>query len=288
MQYRRRRKQRGGEVPIKFNQPEISETSVSSAIKGSIQTQKENNAEMSEMNKQVGGGDVTVPQMDQAGESGNKSISNGIANILKGSADSEYDGDIETDSSANSDYIGGRRKTRRRKRKCCKCTKKCKCRKNFLKKSSKKRRKINKRSRRKINKRSRRKINKRSRRKLNKRSRRKLNKRSRRKINKRSRRKLNKRSRRKLNKRSQKKGAGLFTKKNKIMIHGMSEGTIKRLSNSDTSFPAIIRAKTHIKSGIDPLKAHQKAFNNKHLKVKDLQALPKYLEWVKTQNVISQ
>ena len=272
MQYRRRRKQRGGEVPIKFNQPEISETSVSSAIKGSIQTQKENNAEMSEMNKQVGGGDVTVPQMDQAGESGNKSISNGIANILKGSADSEYDGDIETDSSANSDYIGGRRKTRRRKRKCCKCTKKCKCRKNFLKKSSKKRRKINKRSRRKINKRSRRKINKRSRRKLNKRSRRKLNK----------------RSRRKLNKRSQKKGAGLFTKKNKIMIHGMSEGTIKRLSNSDTSFPAIIRAKTHIKSGIDPLKAHQKAFNNKHLKVKDLQALPKYLEWVKTQNVISQ
>ena len=264
MQYRRRRKQRGGEVPIKFNQPEISETSVSSAIKGSIQTQKENNAEMSEMNKQVGGGDVTVPQMDQAGESGNKSISNGIANILKGSADSEYDGDIETDSSANSDYIGGRRKTRRRKRKCCKCTKKCKCRKNFLKKSSKKRRKINKRSRRKIN------------------------KRSRRKINKRSRRKLNKRSRRKLNKRSQKKGAGLFTKKNKIMIHGMSEGTIKRLSNSDTSFPAIIRAKTHIKSGIDPLKAHQKAFNNKHLKVKDLQALPKYLEWVKTQNVISQ
>ena len=166
MQYRRRRKQRGGEVPIKFNQPEISETSVSSAIKGSIQTQKENNAEMSEMNKQVGGGDVTVPQMDQAGESGNKSISNGIANILKGSADSEYDGDIETDSSANSDYIGGRRKTRRRKRKCCKCTKKCKCRKNFLKKSSKKRRKINKRSRRKINKRSRRKINKRSRRKI--------------------------------------------------------------------------------------------------------------------------
>ena len=160
MKYRRTRKQRGGEVPINFPQPLISETSAGSAIKGSIQAQKENNNEMSEMNKQVGGGDITVPQMDQAGDSGNKSISGGIANILKGLADSEYDGDIETNSTANSDYTGGRRKTRS-KRKCCKCTKKCKCRKNFLKKSSRKtrKRKLNKRSRktrkRKLNKRSR-------------------------------------------------------------------------------------------------------------------------------------
>ena len=164
MKYRRTRKQRGGEVPIKFNQPEISETSAGSAIKGSIQAQKANNDEMSEMNKQVGGGDITVPQFDQAGDSGNTSISGGIGNILKGAADSEFDGDIETGSSANSDYTGGRRKTRRRKRKCCKCKrcvkkcpckkkgkclKKCKCRKNFLNKRSRKtrKRKLNKRSR---------------------------------------------------------------------------------------------------------------------------------------------
>ena len=238
MQYRRRRRQRGGEVPIKFNQPEISETSASSAIKGSIQAQKENNANLSEMNKQVGGGDVTVPQFDQAGDSGNKSISNGIANILKGSADSEYDSKIETGSSPNSDYIGGRRKTRRKRK---------------LNKRSLKRRKLNKRSR--------------------KTRKRKLNKRSRKT------RKLNKRSR---------KGAGLFTKKNKIMINGMSEGTIKRLSNSDTSFAAIVKARSYIKSEMDPLKAHHKAFNNNSLKRKDLLALPKYLEWKKTQNVLPQ
>ena len=164
MKYRRTRKQRGGEVHIKFPKPLISETSVGSAIKGSIQAQKANNDEMSEMNKQVGGGDVTVPQFDQAGDSGNTSISGGIGNILKGAADSEFDGDIETSSSANSDYIGGKRKTRRRKRKCCKCKrcvkkcpckkkgkclKKCKCRKNFLNKRSRKtrKRKLNKRSR---------------------------------------------------------------------------------------------------------------------------------------------
>ena len=162
MKYRRTRKQRGGEVAIKFPQPEISETSADSAIKGSIQAQKENNNEMSEMNKQVGGGDITVPQFDQAGDSGNTSISGGIGNILKGAADSEFDGDIETSSSANSDYIGGKRKTRRRKRKCCKCKrcvkkcpckkkgkclKKCKCRKNFLNKRSRRKRKLNKRSR---------------------------------------------------------------------------------------------------------------------------------------------
>ena len=151
MQYRRKRtrKQHGGKVSINFKQPEMSETSAGSAIKGSIQAQKENNSEMSEMNKQMSGGSITVPQMDQAGESGNRSISGGIGNILKGAADSEYDGDVETNSTANSDYIGGKRKTRC-KRKCCKCKKcakkcpckkkgkclkKCKCRKNFFKKS---------------------------------------------------------------------------------------------------------------------------------------------------------
>ena len=75
----KRRLQRGGEVAIKFAKPEVSETSANSAIKGSMQNQKENNAEMTKMNKEMAGGgkdsDVTVPQMDQAGDSGNESIS---------------------------------------------------------------------------------------------------------------------------------------------------------------------------------------------------------------------
>ena len=88
---------------------------------------------------------------------------------------------------------------------------------------------------------------------------------------------------RKRRRRTRKKKAGSsFFKKNKLMIEGMSEGTIRRLDNSDTSFPAIIRARSNIKSGMDPVKAHRKAFNNSHLKVKDLKALPKYLEWKKT------
>jgi|TARA_B110000285_G_C14940201_1_gene521634 hypothetical protein len=52
------------------------------------------------------------------------------------------------------------------------------------------------------------------------------------------------------------------------MINGMSEGTIKRLSKSDTSFSAIVKTRSYIKSGIDPLKAHHKAFNNNSLKKK--------------------
>ena len=132
------KKQKGGKVPIKFTQPEVSETSANSAIKGSMENQKENNAEMTKMNKEMAGGgkdDVTVPQMDQAGDSGNESIMGGISNILKGAADSEFDGDIKTDSSANSDYTGGRRKSRRRKRRTRRRSKSKKRRKSRRKKS---------------------------------------------------------------------------------------------------------------------------------------------------------
>ena len=69
------------------------------------------------------------------------------------------------------------------------------------------------------------------------------------------------------------------------MIEGMSEGTIKRLDNSDTSFAAIMRARSNIKSGMDAVKAHRKAFNNNHLKKKDLQLLPRYLEWKKQSKI---
>lgn len=135
----KRRLQRGGEVAIKFAKPEVSETSANSAIKGSMQNQKENNAEMTKMNKEMAGGgkdsDVTVPQMDQAGDSGNASITGGIGNILKGAADSEFDGDIQQDSAANSDYTGGRRKSHRKKRRTRRRRKSKKRRKSRRKKS---------------------------------------------------------------------------------------------------------------------------------------------------------
>ena len=152
----KRRLQRGGEVAIKFAKPEVSETSANSAIKGSMQNQKENNAEMTKMNKEMAGGgkdsDVTVPQMDQAGDSGNESITGGISNILKGAADSEFDGDIQENSSANSDYTGGRRKSRRRKRRTRRRRKSKKRRKSRRRKSGGRKSRRKTRRRRKSNK----------------------------------------------------------------------------------------------------------------------------------------
>ena len=87
---------------------------------------------------------------------------------------------------------------------------------------------------------------------------------------------------RKNRRKTRKKKAEVLFLKNKLMIEGMSGLTIRRLDNLDTSFPVIMRARSNIKSGMDPVKAHRKAFNNSHLKVKDLKALPKYLEWKKT------
>lgn len=142
-----RRKQRGGEVPINFTKPKVSETSSNSAIKGSIVQQKENNSEMSELNKQVGGSGVVVPQMNQAGEEGNASITNSIKNILQGSADSEFDSQVETNSSTNPEYAGGRRKTRRRRRKSKRKKRKTKKRRKSKKRKTRKRRRKRKRRR---------------------------------------------------------------------------------------------------------------------------------------------
>ena len=47
--------------------------------------------ELVEMNKKLAGGGVVVPQMNQAGESGNGSIETQIGSALKANADGEYD-----------------------------------------------------------------------------------------------------------------------------------------------------------------------------------------------------
>lgn len=287
-----RKKQKGGEVPIKFAKPEVSETSASSAIKGSMENQKQSNQEMTEMQKQMsGGGDgVVVPQMDQAGDSGNQSITSGIGNILQGAADSEYDNDVDTNSSANSDYTGGKRKKRKTRKR----------RKSRNKRKTRKRRKSKKRRKSRKKRKTRRRKGGWGKKNPFKRTV-KGQREVRNPFNLQVRAEDENRrqtyatamnefkhvtkqqgGKRKRLRRTRKKKAGSpFFKKNKHMIEGMSEGTIKRLDSSDTSFGAIMRARSNIKSGMDPVKAHRQAFNNSHLKVKDLKALPKYLEWKK-------
>ena len=238
-----------------------------------------------------------------------QSITGGIGNILQGAADSEYDNDIETNSSANSDYTGGkrkrRRKTKKRRRtkkrkykhiggarcKCCNCCNKRKTRKTRKRRKSRKKRKTRRRKggwgkknhfKRTV------KGQKETRNPFNLKVR--AEDENRRQtyataMNEFKRATKQQGGKRKRRRRTRKKKAGSsFFKKNKLMIEGMSEGTIRRLDNSDTSFPAIMRARSNIKSGMDPIKAHRKAFNNSHLKVKDLKAVPKYLEWKKKSN----
>ena len=69
------------------------------------------------------------------------------------------------------------------------------------------------------------------------------------------------------------------------MIMGMSEGTLKRLQQADTSFGAVMNARNYIRNkGMDGLSAHKKAMGS-HLKKKDILALPKYMEWQKKNGV---
>ena len=82
-----------------------------------------------------------------------------------------------------------------------------------------------------------------------------------------------------------KSGSGLFPRKKKIMIDGMSEGTIKRLSNSTTTFAAIIKARTKTREGMKALRAYREALGNKKLLEKDLRALPTFLKWQKKQEI---
>ena len=103
----RKRSMRGGNVSLKFNKPEVNATSSSDAIQGAMNKQKVQNEEVVEMNKAMAGGGkgVVVPQMAQAGEEGNESISGTIGSTLQGRADGEYDNDV---------YKGGRRKRSRK------------------------------------------------------------------------------------------------------------------------------------------------------------------------------
>ena len=122
----RRIKHRGGAVSLEFEKPEVSNTSSSGAIQGAMHKQKAGNEETAKLNREFGqggggGDDVVVPQMNQAGESGNKTITGGVQQTLQGRADGEYDNDVNIKPQPDGMPGGGRRrrktKKRRRKRK---------------------------------------------------------------------------------------------------------------------------------------------------------------------------
>ena len=84
--------------------------------------QKAGNEETAKLNREFGqggggGDDVVVPQMNQAGESGNKTITGGVQQTLQGRADGEYDNDVNIKPQPDGMPGGGRRRRRKRKTK---------------------------------------------------------------------------------------------------------------------------------------------------------------------------
>ena len=116
----RRKKHKGGAVSLDFPKPETSNVSSAGAIQGAMNKQKLGNAEVSRLNKEFSGGgkdDITVPQMGQAGESGNSTIMGGVKQTLQGSADSEFDNDVYNPVQPDGMPGGGRRRRKRKTKK---------------------------------------------------------------------------------------------------------------------------------------------------------------------------
>ena len=134
---------------LKIEAPKVSATSAADKVGGNIAKQAEMDNELVEMNKKLAGGGVVVPQMNQAGESGNGSIETQIGSALKANADGEYDTQVMDASQAQAaarSTVGGRRrrKTRRKRRKNKRKSKK---KRKSRRKSKKRRRKSKKRRR---------------------------------------------------------------------------------------------------------------------------------------------
>ena len=135
---RKSRKHRGGAVNMEIPKPDVSNTSSSGAIQGTMNKQKLGNQEVANLNKKFsGGGDIVVPQMGQAGDSGNETITGGVAQTLQGGADAEFDNDVHNEVKSDGMPAGGgrRRKNRKTKRK----SRKSKRRRKKKKKTRKKR-----------------------------------------------------------------------------------------------------------------------------------------------------
>ena len=135
---RKSRKHRGGAVSMEIPKPDVSNTSSSGAIQGTMNKQKTGNQEVANLNKQFSGGgqDIVVPQMGQAGDAGNKTITGGVAQTLQGGADAEFDNDVNKPVKSDGMPGGGRR---RRKRKTKRKSRKSKRRRRKKRKTRKKR-----------------------------------------------------------------------------------------------------------------------------------------------------
>lgn len=135
---RKSRKHRGGAVNMEIPKPDVSNTSSSGAIQGTMNKQKLGNQEVANLNKKFsGGGDIVVPQMGQAGDSGNETITGGVAQTLQGGADAEFDNDVHNEVKSDGMPAGGGR--RRKKRKTKRKSRKSKRRRKKKKKTRKKR-----------------------------------------------------------------------------------------------------------------------------------------------------
>ena len=142
MRRTRKRRQKGGAEDLSFKKPMVSNVSAAGAIQGTIHKQAKGNEEMVDLKKSMAGGAVVVPQMNQAGASGNESISGSIATTLQGRADAKYDQDVYNKPKSSGMPGGGRkrRKKRKTKRKSRKSKKRRRKRKTKKRRKSKKRR----------------------------------------------------------------------------------------------------------------------------------------------------
>jgi hypothetical protein len=140
---RKSRKHRGGAVSLEIPKPNVSNTSTSGAIQGTMNKQKTGNEEVANLNKQFSGGgkDIVVPQMGQAGDAGNETITGGVAQTLQGGAEAEFDNDVNNPVKSDGMPGGGRRRRKRKtKRKSRKSKRRRKKRKTRKKRKSRKRR----------------------------------------------------------------------------------------------------------------------------------------------------
>ena len=121
---------------MEIPKPSVSNTSVGGAIQETMDKQRAGNAEVAKLNNLFsGGGNLVVPQMGQAGESGNATITDGVAQMLQGGADGEFDNDVNNPLKPDGMPGGGRRRRKTKKR-----TRKRKTKRRKRKKKSKKRR----------------------------------------------------------------------------------------------------------------------------------------------------
>ena len=112
---------RGGSrySPMKLPAPQVTATSAADKLQGNMANQAEQDQELVDMNKQLSGGGVVVPQFSQGGPSANSSVKQQIGSTLQGGADGEFDQQVLTPDQAAStkSTVGGRRKRRKTRRK---------------------------------------------------------------------------------------------------------------------------------------------------------------------------